>query len=125
MKRALMLLAMPALVLPLGGAAAGGDDVSGQLWPAVFSAEAWTPVSAEQASASDEDSSDHSIVVTSDSRDFCSRLLRAIDSHEDEQIRTVRSLRYEGQRLCNEGHVRLGVARLREALIVLKGRKHP
>ncbi|MCH4089860.1 hypothetical protein [Acetobacter sp.] len=62
--------------------------------------------------------------VTSDSRDYCSRLMRTIDQYnvQSHPENDVTALRKEGQRLCSQGYVRLGVTRLREALAILKGR---
>lgn len=62
--------------------------------------------------------------VTSDSRDYCSRLMRTIDTYNEQSHSEtdVTALRKEGQRLCSQGYVRLGVTRLREALVILKGR---
>ncbi|MBV1836560.1 hypothetical protein [Acetobacter estunensis] len=82
-------------------------------------------VEVPEATGAEASKADHSLVVTSDSRDYCRRLVRAIEAHDDGQHRSVGTLREEGQTLCSEGHIRLGVSRLREALAILKGRNHP
>jgi hypothetical protein len=60
------------------------------------------------------------MTVTSDSQAFCTVLLRAIDSASMPLPRDIRALREEGISLCDQGQVRLGVARLRRALVALK-----
>ncbi|WP_173584370.1 hypothetical protein [Acetobacter musti] len=129
MNRAMLMIVMPAMALEL--CAATGDQETGRPSPALFTVNQISPypgAETAQTTHDDRDSveagKDHGIVVTSDSRDFCSRLLRVIDEHDNEAVNSIRSLRYEGERLCDEGHVRLGLARLREALIALKGKDH-
>ncbi|GBR00807.1 hypothetical protein [Acetobacter oeni] len=131
MKHAILLIVMPAMVLELCGAA--DDQSTERASPAVFTTsqnvsspnqDAATVRMAREHQDSDGVDQEHGIVVTSDSRDFCSRLIHVIDERGNEAINSVRTLRHEGQRLCDEGHVRLGLARLREAIIALKGKDH-
>jgi len=59
--------------------------------------------------------------VTTDSPEFCGTLLRAIDSKTAEQPlpANVMDLRQEGIGLCQHGKVRMGIVRLRRALMAL------
>jgi hypothetical protein len=64
--------------------------------------------------------------VTTDSAEYCATL-----SDQVRQIRRarqpgpvpweVRELTHEGRRMCNEGHIRPGILRLRRALQMLRG----
>lgn len=54
--------------------------------------------------------------VTTDSREYCSELvtrLRGLPGARDE---AVRQLAEDGMRLCDDGHPRTGVAKLRRAI---------
>ncbi|NHO32286.1 hypothetical protein [Acetobacter fallax] len=129
MKRVILLVVMPALALELCGATAE-QEVTGSS-PALFTANQLPSyLNADKARSEQENQdrkeaeNDSGIEVTSDSRDFCSRLLHVIDARSNDAVSSIRTLRHEGERLCDEGHVRLGLARLREALIMLKGKDH-
>lgn len=134
MIRVMFLIAAPILLLALCGVAGAetGDSSVRMLFAREPVNGGASPVAQPVAmvrtmDGSDTSPSERSMEVTSDSRDYCSRLMRTIDEH-DRQIRSedVVALRKEGQRLCSQGYVRLGVTRLREALAILKGRNiHP
>ncbi len=61
---------------------------------------------------------DAAMIVTSDSSAYCHTLSGAIEAH-GALPREVRDLKVEGDGLCNGGHIRGGIARLRRALLVL------
>jgi len=64
------------------------------------------------------------VVVTTDTPEYCRRLIdrisELIGSAPQPPPVTVRSLSNEGQRLCDEGHTRPGILRLRRALMLLE-----
>ncbi|NHN88915.1 hypothetical protein [Acetobacter conturbans] len=130
MKRAVFVIAAPVMLVCLCGAAAAraGSLSPGALFAQEPTHEFSQPVAQTAAvmreTGSGEGSSgpEYGLDVTSDSRAYCVRLMRSIDEHEKEATSTVMTLRHEGQRLCAEGYVRVGVTRLREALAILKGR---
>lgn len=64
------------------------------------------------------------VVITSDSRAFCDRLVTVIDAYGPPLTREVSELRIHGALLCREGRVRSGIIDLRRALMVLKEDNH-
>jgi hypothetical protein len=54
--------------------------------------------------------------VTTDSSAYCEELLVRVASQPGARQEPVRTLAEEGQRLCDTGHVRTGIAKLRRAL---------
>ncbi|WP_041249331.1 hypothetical protein [Gluconacetobacter diazotrophicus] len=68
--------------------------------------------------------SGHPVVITSDSRAFCERLVTVIDAYGPPLTREVHDLRIQGAHLCREGRVRSGIVQLRRALMVLKEDNH-
>ncbi|HTC07873.1 MAG TPA: hypothetical protein VK726_03770 [Acetobacteraceae bacterium] len=64
------------------------------------------------------------VVVTTDTPEYCHRLIdrisELIESVSQPPPVTVSSLSSEGQRLCDEGHTRPGILRLRRALMLLE-----
>ena len=64
------------------------------------------------------------VVVTSDTPEYCHRLVdrisELIGTVPQPPPVTVSSLSNEGQRLCDEGHTRPGILRLRRALMLLE-----
>lgn len=140
MKHAVLLIAAPVLCVFLCGAGAAEQEgeVSTRL---LFAREplrerladrsATTVIVADTRDTENDGAetgpSSRIVNVTSDSRAYCTRLMRTIDAHDighdaGSLSSSVVSLRHEGQRLCSEGYVRLGVTRLREALAIIKGR---
>ncbi|MBB2202933.1 hypothetical protein HLH28_15370 [Gluconacetobacter tumulisoli] len=63
------------------------------------------------------------VIITSDSRAFCDRLITVIDAYGPPP-REVRDLRVQGAHLCAEGKIRSGIVHLRRALVVLKEDTH-
>lgn len=62
------------------------------------------------------------VIVTSDSLSFCLELASLVDSYSDKTPSpSVTNLKTEGMSLCKNGHVRLGLIRLRRALLNAKG----
>ncbi len=62
------------------------------------------------------------VIVTSDSLSFCLELAHLVDTYSDTAPSpSVTSLKTEGMNLCESGHVRLGLVRLRRALLNAKG----
>ncbi|MCH4136676.1 hypothetical protein [Acetobacter fabarum] len=62
------------------------------------------------------------VVVTSDSLSFCLELAHLIDSYSaTKSSASVSSLKAEGINLCENGHVRPGLVRLRRALLNAEG----
>jgi hypothetical protein len=63
-------------------------------------------------------------VVTTDTPEYCHRLIARISELVGEEPQapplTVSSLSNEGERLCEEGHTRPGILRLRRALMLLE-----
>lgn len=54
--------------------------------------------------------------VTSDSREYCLELAERLVVLPGAQDDTVRRLAEDGMKLCNNGHPRTGVAKLRRAI---------
>lgn len=54
--------------------------------------------------------------VTTDSSAYCEELAQRVSQQPGSRRDPVRSLAEEGQRLCEVGHVRTGIAKLRRAL---------
>jgi hypothetical protein len=137
MKHAVLLITAPVLCVVLCGAAAAeqeGDVPTRLLFAKEPLRESFAdrPATAAVVVADTHDTesdgaetgpSSRVMNVTSDSRAYCTRLMHTIDAHDAGSLSSsVVSLRHEGQRLCSEGYVRLGVTRLREALAIIKGR---
>jgi len=61
-------------------------------------------------------STERPIRVTTDSSAYCRELAVRLASHPGAEQPPVRSLAEEGQRLCDTGYVRTGIAKLRRAL---------
>jgi len=63
-------------------------------------------------------------VITSDTPEYCRKLIARITQLVSETDTpppvTVESLSTEGERLCDEGHTRPGILRLRRALLLLE-----
>lgn len=64
--------------------------------------------------------------VTSDSPEFCARLAdqlrHAVHERRPAPVpQEVRALGQEGNKMCEEGHLRPGILRLRRALLMLRG----
>jgi hypothetical protein len=57
-----------------------------------------------------------SVRVTTDSYEYCTALARRLSVMPQAEREPIRSLRADGLRLCDDGYVRTGVARLRRAL---------
>ena len=76
------------------------------------------PANGAQNGAHDGDAPGAAMIVTSDSSAYCHTLSGAIEAH-GALPREVRDLKVEGDGLCNGGHVRGGIARLRRALLAL------
>ena len=132
MKRAVLLIAAPVAVVCLCGAALAQTASTSPR--ALFSREpskelaqsvASTTTLLEETAPEPErppSGVESGMSVTSDSRAYCARLIRSIDRHDNVMSSNVATLRSEGQQLCAEGYIRLGVTRLREALAIIKGR---
>lgn len=54
--------------------------------------------------------------VTTDTREYCGTLAARLSAAPRAREEPARSLAEDGVRLCDNGHVRLGVAKLRRAL---------
>jgi hypothetical protein len=59
--------------------------------------------------------------VTTDSAGYCGELAQRISLQPGAGSEPARSLAVEGQRLCETGHVRTGIAKLRRALRAAQG----
>jgi hypothetical protein len=59
---------------------------------------------------------DHPVRVTTDSSAYCVALAARLAKQPQGEAEAARSLAAEGQRLCETGHVRSGIAKLRRAL---------
>ncbi len=59
---------------------------------------------------------DGPVRVTTESRDYCRELATRLGGYPGAQDEPARSLAEEGERLCKDGHVRTGIAKLRRAL---------
>lgn len=64
---------------------------------------------------------EHPLRVTTDSAAYCGELAERIAAQPGAAQEPARSLAAEGQRLCDTGHVRTGIARLRRALRAAQG----
>jgi hypothetical protein len=60
--------------------------------------------------------------VTTDSREYCAELAARVALQPRANDATVRRLAEEGTRLCDTGHSRAGIAKLRRAMQVARGR---
>ncbi|GAN53513.1 hypothetical protein [Tanticharoenia sakaeratensis] len=60
------------------------------------------------------------VVVTTDSLAYCHTLERTIETRAPASFQNVRLLETQGARLCDSGHVRPGIDRLRRALQLLR-----
>ena len=62
------------------------------------------------------------VIVTSDSLSFCLELAHLVETYPDTTpSASITSLKKEGINLCETGHVRLGLVRLRRALLNATG----
>jgi hypothetical protein len=59
--------------------------------------------------------------VTTESSAYCSELQLRLATHPAAGTEPMRSLAEEGQKLCENGHVRTGIAKLRRALRAAQG----
>ena len=59
--------------------------------------------------------------VTTDSSAYCGELAARVSNQPGARQEVVRNLAEEGQRLCDTGHVRTGIAKLRRALRAAQG----
>lgn len=59
---------------------------------------------------------DGPVRVTTDSNAYCAELALRLAAQPQGRIEPVRSMAEEGERLCETGHVRTGIAKLRRAL---------
>jgi hypothetical protein len=66
-------------------------------------------------------SPDTPVRVTTESPAYCKELSVRVASQPGREAEQVRSLAEEGQRLCETGHVRTGIAKLRRALRASQG----
>lgn len=57
-----------------------------------------------------------SVRVTTDSAEYCGSLAQRIAALPGGAVEPARSLAADGLRLCDNGHIRTGVAKLRRAL---------
>ena len=57
-----------------------------------------------------------SVRVTTDTPEYCTSLMTRLASLPAAQLEPSRSLAAEGERLCGNGHVRTGIAKLRRAV---------
>ena len=88
--------------------------------PSVLLLAALLPVSgAAQGQVPGHDGDDGPMVVTSDSRAYCLTLAGQIQ-HYRSMPPEVHDLEDEGRSLCERGRVRVGINRLRRALMVLR-----
>jgi len=78
------------------------------------------PDSATPPSGTAQDAEHDPVIVTTDSQDYCHTLERTIETRAPATFRNVRELEQEGAHLCDSGHVRPGIDRLRRALQLLK-----
>ncbi|WP_240906304.1 hypothetical protein [Komagataeibacter xylinus] len=68
--------------------------------------------------------SDKPVIITSDTKAYCNRLLNIIDAYGPALPQDVDSLRMQGADMCREGRIRSGIVRLRRALVELKETTH-
>ena len=81
---------------------------------------------AGRAQTDDQLAKEPPMKVTSDSPEFCNELSAEVSEEERARHPTplpeeVRVLTVEGRKMCEEGHLRPGILRLRRALQILKG----
>jgi len=62
----------------------------------------------------------HPVAITTDSPAYCETLERTIDAYTHRIPPQTQTLETEGRHLCQTGHVRAGIDRLRRALVTLK-----
>jgi hypothetical protein len=67
-------------------------------------------------------SMDEPVRVTTESWAYCAELQSRLGTHPGALPEPARSLADEGQRLCKDGHVRTGIAKLRRALRAVQQR---
>nr|WP_308721253.1 hypothetical protein [Komagataeibacter xylinus] len=67
---------------------------------------------------------DKPVIITSDTKAYCNRLLNIIDAYGPTLPQDVDSLRMQGADMCREGRIRSGIVRLRRALVELKETTH-
>jgi hypothetical protein len=58
--------------------------------------------------------------ITTDTAEYCGRLVKQVETYQDPPDE-VRVLLVEGRRMCGDGHVIGGVARLRRAVNIMRG----
>jgi hypothetical protein len=59
---------------------------------------------------------DQPVRVTTDSLAYCGELAMRLSVQPGAEREPARSLAAEGQKLCSDGHVRTGIAKLRRAI---------
>jgi hypothetical protein len=59
---------------------------------------------------------EHPLRVTTDSPEYCLMLVRRLAAQPASAQPTIRHLVADGLRLCEDGHIRTGIAKLRRAL---------
>lgn len=70
------------------------------------------------------DGTDKPVIITSDTKAYCNRLLTIIDAYGPALPQDVDSLRMQGEGMCRVGRIRSGIVRLRRALVELKETTH-
>ncbi|AQU87236.1 hypothetical protein B0W47_06830 [Komagataeibacter nataicola] len=83
-----------------------------------------TPEGTPQIMAARDGGSDKPVIITSDTKAYCNRLLNIIDAYGPALPQDVDSLRMQGADMCREGRIRSGIVRLRRALVELKETTH-
>lgn len=116
----------PTLFRPASVSPVSMRSAAGRRWamgrPIVLLLAALLPVGGPargQAQAPAHDGDDGPMVVTSDSRAYCLTLAAQIQ-HYHSMPQEVHDLEDEGRSLCERGRVRVGINRLRRALMVLR-----
>lgn len=66
-----------------------------------------------------------SVRVTTDSAEYCGSLAQRVAALPGGAVEPARSLAADGLRLCDSGHIRTGVAKLRRALRAAQGADAP
>lgn len=66
-----------------------------------------------------------SVRVTTDSAEYCGSLAQRVAALPGGTVEPARSLAADGLRLCDNGHIRTGVAKLRRALRAAQGLETP
>ncbi|GBQ43739.1 hypothetical protein ACM0P6_07345 [Komagataeibacter sucrofermentans] len=82
------------------------------------------PEGTPQIMATRDGGGDKPVIITSDTKAYCNRLLNIIDAYGPALPQDVDSLRMQGADMCREGRVRSGIVRLRRALVELKETTH-